>query len=190
MTECEPGKAARQALQFIQPFTAFKLDSQLNANLELVCQQPEQVNNVRTQALNYWEKQAQDLLLQSLMELNQFQEAPVRHLLRIFPDNVIPELGQCFHVALWRAMAAAGSCRDQHLVNEMLQGLNIVVEISRPFGWPVLHKKDDALPVALLLDRAWEIRAKIMKNAQGVPITDHSKEFWDSTFEDRDEVLV
>jgi hypothetical protein len=188
LTEVEPGVAVQQALKFIHPFTVeFELDPQLNANLDLACQQPDHINNFRAGALAYWEKQAQELLPVSLVLLDQISDTPLRQLLRGVPDNTVPELGQFFHVALWRAMAAAGSCKDQHLVDEMLHGMTIVGDIARSFRWPALLKKDEALPVALLLDRAWDIRAKIMRNASGVPLTAHSKEIWDSTIEDRDE---
>ena len=188
MTEIEPGEAAKQALQVIHLFTLeFELDQQLNANIDMVCQQPEQLNQTHSQALDYWHKQALDLMPQSLAVLDQIRDAPLRRLLKGGPDDQVPELGQFFHFALWKAMAAAGSCKDQHLVDEMLHGMNIVGEISRSFRWPALVKTEDTLPVALLLDRAWEIREKIMRNAQGVPVTEHSEEIWNSTMEDRNE---
>ena len=188
LTEVEPGEAARQALQFVHPFTLeFDLEEQLNQNIDMVCNHPDKVNQLRSQAMTYWERQAKELADQSLAELDQVEDAPLRRLLRGVPDEKTPMVGEFFHIALWRAMAQSGGCKDQHLVNEMLNGMNIVGDISRSFRWPVLQKKDDAVPVALLLDRAWDIRSKIMKNAQGVPITEHSEEIWKSTIEDRDE---
>ena len=158
MTEVEPGEVARQALQFVHPFTLeFDLDEQLTANIEMVCKQPDKVNLLRSQSMEYWQQQALDLFAQSVAELDQVEDAPLRRLLRGVPVNQTPIMGEFFHVALWRAMAQAGSRKDQHLINEMLQGMNIVGDISRSFRWPALQKNEDTVPIALLLDRAWDI---------------------------------
>ena len=70
LNEVEPGEAARQALQFIHPFTLeFDLDEQLNANIHSVCTQPDKVNQLRSQAMSYWEQQAIDLRDESILEL-------------------------------------------------------------------------------------------------------------------------
>ena len=176
--EVEPGEAARQALEFVDPFTLeFNLDAQLNANTDMVCEQPSKINLLRPQALDYWQRQAIELFPSSMQELDQISDAPLRRLLRGVQDDQTPVLGEFFHVALWRVMAQAGSCKDQHLIDEMLQGMNIVGEISRSFRCPV-RQKAEAVPIALLLDRAWDIRAQIIENASlstprrsGIPLS-------------------
>ena len=100
------------------------------------------------------------------------------------PDGQVPQLGQFFHCALWRELAAAGNCDDQHLIDEIMVGLPIVGEIARSGRWPELPVPSDGPSVQDLLDRAWEIREKVLRNIQGVPLTPGLEKIWDSTLQD------
>ena len=94
----------------------------------------------------------------------------MRRLLRGVPDDKLPGIGQFFHVALWRELAAAGHCEDQHLVDEILQGMPIVGEIARSGRWPALPLPEEGPSVEDLLARAWEMREKVIRNSIGVPL--------------------
>ena len=62
---------------------------------------------------------------------------------------------------LWRELAVAGNCKDQHLIDELLVGMNIVGDVAKSGRWPPLEKTKDAKPVQHLINRAWEMKQKI-----------------------------
>ena len=125
-----------------------------------------------------------ELIDVSLQELAQVSDPFLRRLLRGAPENVRPPVGAFFHVALCRELAKDGQFKDVHLAEELLQGVTIVVDVSRSGRWPPLADKVDALPVSALLDRAWE---KFIGHSRRASITKDSKKIWEATIEDRDE---
>ena len=84
-------------------------------------------------------------------------------------------------------MTAAGNCKDQHLIEELLAGMNIVGDVARSGRWPPLDKDKGSKPVQHLIDRAWEVKKKINGHLRNTKVTEHSKQIWDATIEDRDE---
>ena len=65
--------------------------------------------------------------------------------------------------------------------------MTIVGDVSRSGRWPPLADKVDALPVSALLDRAWEIRSKIIGHSRRASITKDSKKIWEASIKVRDE---
>ena len=188
LTEVEPGEALRIALEFVHPFTQeIELDEAIDLNICRVCSDSAALVEERHAMLQYWSERALALIPISEAELRLVPDALLRRLLRGVPDCQPVVLGKFFHIALWRALARAGGCKDQHLIEELLAGMTIVGEVGRSGRWPPMVVKEATPPVQTLLDRAWDIRDKILRNVGGSPLTSGSKDIWDSTIEDRDE---
>ena len=139
-TELEPGQAAEHALKTVHPFNKdVALPQVLLDNIAAVCSDPAAVNDKRHELLKLWKARAEELQPGSLAELDKVSDPFLRRLLRGVPDGVAPKLGQFFHVQLWREMAAAGNCKDQHLIEELLVGMNIVGDVAKSGRWPPLE---------------------------------------------------
>ena len=80
-------------------------------------------------------------------------------------------------------LEAIGSV-DTHLPSLLLTGFPIVGPIQATGRWPAYDKPQKVLPVQHALDRAWEIRAKIVQRVRGVPVTENLQKLWDATLED------
>ena len=65
----------------------------------------------------------------------------LRCCVRGVPDDAPVQLGSLFHVALWEQMLAAARCCDQSLVQEIMNGVSMVCEISRSHHWPPERKQ-------------------------------------------------
>ena len=186
--EVEPGEAVRLALDFVHPFTKeAALPQLLVDNVYAACNDPTGLVLKRESKLAFWKTEAVRLMPASLLVLRAVNDAPLRRLLRGCKDHEVPELGNFFHVELWKAMAKAGNCLDQKLIDEMLTGMSIVGAVQRSGRWPDLPKERDCKEVSHLIDRAWEIREKIKRNILGVPLSGGAKSIWEATIEDRDE---
>ena len=183
--ELEPGEAVRQSLEFVHPFTqAVPLNKTLLKNIAEICDHPDKINDERAMLLTFWQDQADLLQPESLSILDQVKDPYLRRLLRGVPDHVCPELGQFFHVALWRALAAKAEAKDQGLIDEMLRGMGIVGPIARSNRWPPMIAKKVPVPVDTLVARAWDIRAKIIKNVMGSKLSEGDQAIWDDTLLD------
>ena len=76
-------------------------------------------------------------------------------------------LGEVCHVALYAEMLEAIGSVDTHLPSLLLTGFPIVGPIQATGRWPAYDKPQKVLPVQHALDRAWEIRAKIVQRVRG-----------------------
>ena len=93
-------------------------------------------------------------------------------------------LGRVCHVALYEAMLKHCGSVDQHLPDDLLRGFPIVGPIQRSGRRPPYDKPQKALPVAEALQRAWDLRRKIVQRVQSVPISENLQKIWDATIED------
>ena len=73
---------------------------------------------------------------------------------------------------------------DQHLPEDLLRGFPIVGPIQRSSRWPPYDTPQKALPVTDALQRAWDLRRKIVQRVQSVPISENLQKIWDATIED------
>ena len=134
--ELEPGEAVRQSLSFTHPFSlAPELDPDLQEALALVTSHPQQVQQHRAAACQYWESRAVQLLSASDQELRALQDPWLRRLLRGVPDDQSVQLGSFFHVQLWRELAQAA----QHCGSYCADGLPLTKlnSVFRMISWGV-----------------------------------------------------
>ena len=68
---------------------------------------------------------------------------------------------------------------DAFVPDLLLHGLPIVGPIARSRRWPV--------PVQAALDRAWDLRKKIVNRVRAVPASDNLQKIWGATIEDVEE---
>ena len=184
--ELEPGAAVKFALSIVHPFNKDEaLSQELQFNIDWVCGSAPSVIAWRDNKLKFWHDRAVQLLPRSISELNSINDDALRRLLRGCSDKEVPQLGSCFHVALWRELALAGKCQDQGLIDQMLQGLPIVGDVLKSGRWPAMDgNRKDSKPVQYLLDRAWEVRKKVKGHLLKCKVTEFSKKIFEATMED------
>ena len=91
--ELEPGKAVRQSLEFVHPFTqAVPLNKTLLKNIAEICDHPDKINEERAMLLTFWQDQADLLQPESLSILDQVKDPYLRRLLRGFPTMSVRNL--------------------------------------------------------------------------------------------------
>ena len=73
---------------------------------------------------------------------------------------------------------------DLFLPDLLLGGFPIVGPIARSRRWPPFDKDQKSLPVQKALDRAWELRRKIVNRVPGVPSSANLTKIWEATLED------
>ena len=95
------------------------------------------------------------------------------------PDEVPCQLGQCCHIALYYAQ-----CLRVFLPDLLLQGFPIVGPIARSGRWPAFDREQTALPVEHALERAWAVRAKIIRRVQSVDVSENLSKIWNATLDD------
>jgi hypothetical protein len=89
-------------------------------------------------------------------------------------------------------MAQVANATDQVLVEQMLQGMTIVGPISPSGRWPALLPNDvpsnDGWTESRLKERAWEIRARVLKATKAHKASAQElQKLWEATLEDCDE---
>ena len=183
--EMEPGEAVHFALQLVHPFSRpAQLLAALTAALAAVASAPGEVVRQRGRALAHWQARAVALLPESVSRIMQQPDAALRRLLLGTHDPGQARLGEVCHVALYEEMLQECRSADQLLPHLLLEGFPIVGRITPSGRWPPFEKAQKVLSVQHALDRAWEIRSKIVKRVQGVPVTDNLLKLWESTLED------
>ena len=183
--ELEPGEAVRWALQVPHPFTqVLALDPDLELNIDQVCRDPALAVQLRHDALAFWKQRALALLPESIAAIAAQPDPALRRLLLGCDNPAAAQLGQVCHVALYAEMLLKCGSVDATLPEFLLHGFPIVGPIAPTGRWPPYEKDQKALPVESALQRAWEIRSKIIKRVAAVPVTDNLKKIWESTVED------
>lgn len=155
--------------------------------IALVATAPQRVLRLRLDALNFWQDRAEALLPVSVHLIMQQPDAALRRLLLGTSDAAHARLGEVCHVALYQEMLTAAQSVDCSLPNFLLEGFPIVGRIAPTGRWPPFEKVQKVLPVQHALDRAWELRAKIIKRVRGVPVTENLLKIWEATMEDVEE---
>ena len=183
--ECEPGDAIRWALSVPHPFSIpLKLQENLLRSIDKVCKDPDTLCQWRLRQLQQWHDRAVQLLPATDAVLAQIEDKQLRRLLRGVPDGQPAQLGLTTHIELYKEMLRAAHCPDGSIVEDMPHGFCVVGKI-RPSGrWPPYEKAQDVHPVHEALDRAWEIRRKIIHRVSAVQVSDNLKSIWDATIED------
>ena len=148
---------------------------------------PNELLQYRAQQLLYWEAEAHRLLPETLDLIAQQPDPYLRRLLRGSPDDQPALLGQVCHIALYDAMLASCCSADTVLAQRLLTGFNIVGPIERSHRWPPVLKEQKCPPVQAALDRAWELRQKIISRVKSVPVSENLFKIWQATLEDCDE---
>ena len=183
--ETEPGVAIEWVLSIPHPLSApTSLDPDMMAAISAVAHQAEAVIKHRHHRLEFWAARAVELIPLTDALLKDLSDPLLRRLLRGCADHEALTLGSFCHVALYRELLAAVNSCDQTLPDDLLHGFPIVGPIARSKRWPDYTKKQDSLPIEEAVARAWEIREKIIKRVQRIPLTENSGKIWDSTVED------
>ena len=73
------------------------------------------------------------------------------------------DLGEFFHIALWRELSKAAGCQDKTYLDEFMQGMPIVGEVAKSGRWPPLPEVKTFVPPENLEKRAWEIRKRVVQ---------------------------
>ena len=99
-------------------------------------------------------------------------------------DPAQAQLGQVCHVALYAEMLRACRSPDQALPALLLGGFPIVGQIAPTGRWPPYYERPQkCVPVQDALDRAWEIRKKIIQRVE-LPVSENLIKIWEATLED------
>ena len=183
--EMEPGQAVAWSLQVVHPFTVpAALPQEIVSAVHDVAFRPQEVLQHRAQALLFWEAEAHRLLPVTIDLIARQPDPHLRFLLRGGPDDQPAMLGQVCHIALYAAMLERCRSDDGGLPQRLLEGFNIVGPIEKSNRWPPFTKEQKCPPVQAALDRAWELRKKIISRVQSVPVSDNLIKIWQSTLED------
>ena len=183
--ETEPGTAIAWALSISHPLTAeLVMDPQLQCAVDALTMDPAAVVTRRLEELQHWEARAQQLLPQTDQILSRLPDPALRRLLRGTTDDQPVQLGARCHILLYYEMLDAANSVDKFLPDLLLHGFPIVGAIARSGRWPSYDKEQAAVPIAQVLERAWEIRRKIITRVQSVAVSDNLKKIWESTLED------
>ena len=183
--ECEPGEAVRWAMQIPHPFSVSEsLCDHLSAAIVEVSEHPQQAIAFRKAMLAQWQQRAHECLLRTDQLLLQIPDAPLRHLLRGVPDGHPAQLGLTCNVELYRAMLQEISSVDQSLPDSLLSGFPIVGPIELSHRWGPYEKPQNIVSLDALKERAWELRRKIIKRVQGIPMSENLRKIWEATIED------
>ena len=186
--ELEPGQAIQWALEVVHPFTVpSPLEDMITAPIAALAAGPMQVQEARVRTLEFWESEAHRLLPESLRRIAKQPDPALRRLLRGAPDDQPATLGQVCHVALYEAMLHACGSVDTELPLDLLTGFPIVGPIAQSHRWPAYTKPQPALPVQQALDKAWDLRKKIVRRVETVPVSDNLRKIWEATLEDCEE---
>ena len=128
--EMEPGVAVQAALEVVHPFSLEVPLTEAEESALLNLQRPAaEVVHARQQALEYWQRQAHDLLPVSLARIEGLPDPALRKLLLGNMDGSLPQLGSVCHVALYEAMLQACKSVDQTLPTFLLQGFPLLVKL-------------------------------------------------------------
>ena len=183
--ETEPGTAIQWSLELVHPLcTEVELDPSLRQCITELAQDPARVVRSRLQALQFWETRADELLPQTDSLLASLEDPYLRRLLRGGPDDQPCQLGSCCHIVLYYEMLAACNSVDRFLPDLLFQGFPIVGPIARSLRWPPFEKDQKVVSVQTALDRAWELRQKIVNRVQHVPCSENLSKIWEATLED------
>ena len=186
--ETELGVAIEWIMSIPHPFTQVEtLDQEVARAIHSVAADTKGVVDHRQRLLQQWESIALHLLPQSDQCLRQIQDPYMRQLLRGVLDDQPAQLGSCCHIMLYKKMLQAIGSVDVTLNDRLVEDFPIVGPIDRSGRWPDYEKPHPAIPVQVALDRAWEIRKKIVNRARSVPCSENLKKLWSSTMEDVEE---
>ena len=152
--------------------------------IERVSADPTGVVQHRHGLLAAWSSLAQDCLERSDQSLRSIPDAPLRRLLRGVPDGSPAQMGKTCNIELYRNFIKASGSVDVHLPDLLFHGFPIVGEISRSGRWPAFDRHQDIVSLEELSNRAWEMRKKIVKRVQAVPVTENLSKIWEATVED------
>ena len=183
--ETEPGEAIAWAVQIPHPFSQdAPLDPDTIRAIDRVTSDPSAVIAWRQELMQVWQVEAVRCLQASDQLLCSLQDGPLRRLLRGVPDGHPAQLGKTCNVELYRVLLQASGSVDTSLPDLLLRGFPIVGEIARSGRWPVFDRPQETVSVGELSSRAWEMRKKIIKRVQGVPVTENLSKIWNATMED------
>ena len=183
--ELEPGQAVQWVLSVIHPFTcSASLPGALERALVQVATAPAAVVQQRAQLLQFWHQRALALLPRSVELIMQQPDPALRKLLLNCDHPAQAVLGRVCHVALYDEMLAACGSVDRTLPSLLLQGFPIVGPTSQAGRWPPYDKPQKVLSVQHALDRAWDLRSKIVQRVRAVPVTENLVKIWEATLED------
>ena len=183
--ELEPGEAIQWILQLKHPFTQMvELPKPLDDALQQVTRQPQAVLQRRERLLKFWHQQAVELFPISVQRICQQPDPALRRLLLGADDPAAARMGEVCHVALYEAMLRAVDSVDTDLPTFLVEGFPIVGKIAPSHRWPPYPKDQKCFPVSAALDRAWELRHKIVKRVASIQVSDNLKKIWDATMED------
>ena len=183
--ETEPGEAIAWSLQIPHPFSEMnQLDSDVAQAIQQVTADPAGVIRTRKALLHHWSAQALQCLHHTDQELRQIPDGPLRRLLRGVPDGEPARLGATCNIKLYQMLLKEAHSVDLELPHLLMTGFPIVGEISRSGRWPPFDRQQDLVSVEELCNRAWEMRRKIVKRVQGVPVTTNLTKIWEATMED------
>ena len=188
--EVEPGRAVDQISRARFPFDDLEsLSPDLTKCVQRIARDGLAATVAfRAKELRHWEGRAKDLRLRSLRELDKAPESIKAVLLRG------REIGQFFHIALYREMLKSIDYPDQKYADRLMTGLPIAGPIETSNIWPA-----DLIAASSTIrefeNKAWEYREKLEKDPRydhriydrpqekGGPIS-YTNQIWESTIEE------
>ena len=183
--ETEPGVAVQWALSIPHPLAAeLEVDHDLVDIIDEVARYPSRVVDFRQAQLHRWHAKALELLPLTDRLLSAIPDAHLRALLRGTADRSPLTLGKCCHIALYEAMLKEAQSCDRDLPSFLLSGFPIVGPIARSGRWPPYTKDQPAKPIQEAVERAWEIRRRIIRRVESVRVNDNLLKIWEATMED------
>ena len=166
----------------------FSSDIETDPDLEVAFRQLKEdfavIRSRRTALLHKWQAIAHSPLSETDALLQGLPDAHLRRLLRGVPDTEPAQIGKTCHVVLYKLMLEAVGSPDQGLAASLLSGFPIVGPIERSQRWPPYQKEQSPVSLDTLMQRAWDLRRKIVARVQSVPVTDNLKKMWEATLED------
>jgi len=167
-TELHPGEAASHACSIPFPFDAeIGLDAATIANIDYIATHRQAIIEHREQALHHWTRRAHELHKTSLDILERLPTSNRKVLRRG------RQLGEYFHVALFREMLDSIGYPDAKYIDEIIEGLWVTGPVAPSHVWdpePDPNKRQAKNSVAYVLAQAWDYRAKV----EGMTIDEYS----------------
>ena len=183
--ELEPGEAIQRVMQLKRPFTQMvDLPPAREAALQRVARHPAEVLRDRERLVNQRCQEALRLLPVSVQMICQQPDPALRRLLLGVNDPSTAQLGKVCHIALYEALLQAVGSVDADLPRYLLEGFPIVGPIAQSRRWPPYPKDQKCFPISAALQRAWELRNKIVKRVASIQVSDNLKKIWEATMED------
>ena len=134
--EMEPGQVIEEMLKLKHPLMekCEKFPKEVDDNLDMIVNDPSEINKLRLDAIEYWTKRSKELETASLRELKRIKDPNLRRL--YIREKNTGKTTPFFHCALFREMANAAKASDKKVIDELVEGMYITGDVKRSNVWP------------------------------------------------------